>query len=104
MSDRRLIVLAVAVVLIAGGLLALQFPVYLAEFDRWGAQVRCGNGFGAELLQASIANDGTTSFTDGCKSALAVRRGWAIGLVVVGGVVLSWVVLPWLKQDRSSDD
>jgi hypothetical protein len=104
MSDRRLLVLAAAVALIAIGVFALQFPVYLTEFDRWGAQIRCGNGFGAELLQASIADDGSTSFTDGCRTALAVRRGWAIPTIVFGWAVLSWAVFPWLKPKRTDTD
>jgi hypothetical protein len=101
MSDRRLLVLAAAIALILVGLLALQFPVYLDDFDKWGAQVRCGNGFGAELVQASVADGGSSTFTNGCKSALAVRRGWAISTVVLGWAVLSWVVFPWLKPKRS---
>lgn len=110
MSDRRLLMLAGAIALMAVGLLALQFPVHLNEFDHWGIQINCGNGFGAEPLQASIADTNASSsqttmhFTNACHTALTVRRAWAIGITVIGTAMLSWVAFRWLKHDDQPTD
>lgn len=110
MTDRRLLILGAAIAMIAVGLLALQFPVNLNEFDKWGIQINCGNGFGAELLQASIADttasstQTSTRFTNACHTALTVRRVWAISLTVLGAAVLSWVAYRWVKPDETEGD
>ena len=45
----------VCVALIAVGLLALNFPVFLDAYDQWGFQVNCGTGFASDLSQAAAA-------------------------------------------------
>lgn len=111
MSDRRLLVLAASIALIAIGLLALQFPVYLDDFDHRGMQVRCGNGFGAEPHHATIADQQADSsdpdgpgFVEGCQTALAIRRGWAISTAVLGLSIMGWIMLLWLRHKPSQDD
>ena len=51
MSNQRLVILAVGVLLVMGGLFALRFPVFLGDFDQWGFQINCGSGFQSALTQ-----------------------------------------------------
>ena len=44
-----------SVALIAVGLLALNFPVFIDAFDQFGFQIKCGTGFCADLTQAAAA-------------------------------------------------
>jgi hypothetical protein len=44
MSNQRLVILAVGVLLVMGGLFALRFPVFLGDVDQWGFQINCGSG------------------------------------------------------------
>jgi hypothetical protein len=81
----------VAVVMIAVGLLALNFSVFIDAYDQWGWQIRCGTGFGSDLEQASAATGG--DYVDQCGTALVLRRLWAIPMVVVGSIVLAGVML-----------
>jgi hypothetical protein len=69
--------------LIAGGLLALNFPVFLDAFDQYGFQVKCGTGYATDLSQATANN-----LVDQCETALLIRRMWTIPLVAVGTIVL----------------
>jgi hypothetical protein len=77
----------VCVALIAVGLLALNFPVFLDAYDQWGFQVKCGTGFASDLSQAAAAA-GQHNYVDQCETALILRRLWAIPLVAVGSIVL----------------
>jgi hypothetical protein len=77
----------VCVALIAAGLLALNFPVFLDAFDQWGFQIKCGTGYISDLSQAAAAA-GAHDYVDQCETALILRRLWTIPLVVVGGMVL----------------
>lgn len=85
MSKVQWYVIAIGAVFVFVGLFALRFPVYLDAFDQWGWQVKCGNGFSAQLYQAATATNGTHFVAD-CQSALLTRRAWTIPLVVVGSV------------------
>src|SRR5271163_147143 len=82
MSNQRVVILAVGVLLVMGGLFALRFPVFLGDFDQWGFQINCGSGFHSALTQAVIADSAGTHFVDRCHTALAMRRGWTIALPV----------------------
>jgi hypothetical protein len=75
------------VALIAVGLLALAFPVFLDAFDQYGFQVKCGTGYATDLTQAAAAA-GQHDYVDQCETELMLRRLWAIPLVVVGSIVL----------------
>jgi hypothetical protein len=77
--------------LIAVGLLALNFPVFLDGFDQYGFQIKCGTGYLTDLSQAAAAVP-QHDYVDQCETALLVRRLWTIPLVVVGLVVLVIVV------------
>ena len=113
-SDRRLLIWVAAFALLTIGLLALQFPVFLDDFDRWGIQIKCGSGFSAAPIQASVADEfntqnpdmatSTASYTQLCQQALTVRRIWAIITAVIGGVILTCLVIPLLKPQRSRDN
>jgi hypothetical protein len=95
MSTRRLLVLGAGVLLLAVGLLALRFPVFLSEFDQWGFQIKCGTGFHSSLTQASVAGSTGAHFVDQCHTAIAVRRYWATALAVAGLLLLgALVVIP----------
>jgi hypothetical protein len=81
-----------SVVLIAVGLLALNWPVFLDAFDRWGWQIKCGSGFGADLAQAAEASGGA-DYVSQCETALLLRRIWAIPMVAIGSIVFAGVLL-----------
>jgi len=82
----------VAAVVLAAGLFALNFPVFLDDYDQWGWQIKCGTGYVSELSQAAAAV-GDNNYVDECETALLMRRMWTIPLVVVGGAVLLAVVV-----------
>lgn len=77
----------VCIGLIAIGLLALNFPIFLDDYDQYGFQVDCGTGFASDLSQAAAAA-GQHNYVDQCETSLILRRLWAIPLVVVGSIVL----------------
>jgi hypothetical protein len=84
------------------GLMALWFPVYLGQYDLYGVQVACGNGFSSNLNQAAQANLVTK-----CDTALLVRRAWAIpavafGWLLVAGFLLAWVHAAQPEKETSS--
>ena len=80
-----------ALALIAVGLLALNFPVFLGAFDQYGFQIKCGTGYVSDLSQAA-ATAGQHDFVDQCESALLTRRMWTIPMVAIGSIVLLIVV------------
>jgi hypothetical protein len=77
----------VCAVLVVLGLIALNFPVFLDEFDQYGFQIKCGTGYATDLTQAA-ATVGQQNFVDQCETALLMRRLWTIPLVVICGLVL----------------
>lgn len=79
------------VVVIVAGLLALNFPVFLDAFDRYGFQIKCGTGLGADLSQAAAAGEHT--YVDQCEQAVLVRRLWTIPPVVIASTVLALLVV-----------
>jgi hypothetical protein len=81
----------VSLVLIAVGLFALKFPVFIDAFDQWGWQIKCGTGFSTNLSQAAEASGGG-DYVGQCGTALLLRRLWAIPMVLIGAVLLAGVV------------
>jgi hypothetical protein len=79
-------------VLLVFGLIALNFPVFLDEFDQFGFQIKCGTGYATDLTQAA-ATAGQHNYVDDCETALLMRRGWTIPLVAISGLVLLAVVV-----------
>lgn len=92
MTARSWYVVLGGAVLVAIGLFALRFPVYLDDFDQWGWLIKCGNGFDADFLQASQATNGT-GFVEGCETAVLMRRLWTVPVVVVGAVAFFGTLL-----------
>ncbi|MGE2816524.1 hypothetical protein ACQI5H_15505 [Mycobacterium heidelbergense] len=88
-----MVMLAVGLLLLIGGLYALRFPVFLGDFDQWGFQINCGSGLHSAFGQAMTADSTGTHFADRCGSAIAVRRAWSIPLAVVGGLFLSALLI-----------
>src|ERR1700722_12334133 len=74
-------------VVVAIGLLALNFPVFLDAYDQWGFQIKCGTGYATDLSQAA-AVVGRHDVVDQCETALLMRRLWTVPLVAVGALVL----------------
>ncbi|RDH77281.1 hypothetical protein DVS77_17900 [Mycolicibacterium moriokaense] len=79
-----------SLVLIAGGLLALNFPVFIDAYDQFGFQIKCGTGFGANLTQAAEASGG--DFVGQCETALLLRRLWTIPMVAIGSIMLAVII------------
>ncbi|MGH3562524.1 MAG: hypothetical protein ACRDTN_12175 [Mycobacterium sp.] len=117
MTHRDWLVITLGIVLLAGGLLALWFPVFLDDYDRYGIQVKCGNGFYSQLTQAATddqepgqqsAPDGApvavqppTNHVDQCKSAIAFRRAWALPTAGLGVVILIPQLVTWARKRAS---
>lgn len=95
MTNRGWLTLCLGGALVAIGLVALNFPVFLDEYDRWGMQINCGTGYSANLDQAQIAIQASppSDFVDQCQSALAMRRAWAIPIAVTGWIVLCGIAV-----------
>jgi hypothetical protein len=72
-----------AAAVLAFGLLALNFPVFIDVYDQWGFQIKCGTGYLTDLTQAA-ASVGDRNFVDECETALLVRRMWTVPLVAIG--------------------
>jgi hypothetical protein len=103
MSNERLVIVAVGVLLVMGGLFALRFPVFLGDVDQWGFKINCGNGFQSALTQAVIADSAGTHFVvDRCHTALAMRRGWTIALPVTGALLVSALLIRPRRQRCSN--
>lgn len=101
MTNRVSLIVFTAVALLAGGLLALYFPVFIDGFDQFGWQIKCGNGFTTELTQASSAAGRLrTNYVDQCNSALMVRRLWAIPTAALGGMTLTWQAAAAVAHDH----
>lgn len=93
-------------ILIAVGLIALNFPVFIGAFDQFGFQVKCGTGYGANLSQAAAASGG--DYVGQCENALLVRRLWAIPMAVVGAILLAVTVFVaatiWGRESAFGED
>jgi hypothetical protein len=91
MTNKGLLIAALAVLLLGGGLLALNFPVFLDHFDQYGMQVECGTGYFSNMTQASVANTSghAVNYVDECNSALAIRRAWSIPMVAIGLLIIA---------------
>lgn len=101
MINRGPLVIFAAVVFLVGGLFALYLPVFIDAYDQYGWQVKCGNGFTADLTQASNAvSTASNNYVARCNDALMVRRLWAIPAAVLGGMALTWEAGVALAHDR----
>ncbi len=102
MTLRRLILLAGAVLLVAG-VIALLIPVSITGN---GQSIGCGNAVAADTSQAESANGQTvadvpilnqivphTDYVAECQHAVSSRRSWAIPLAVIGLLVVAGSLL-----------
>ncbi len=92
----------IGTILLAGALVALCFPVYLDSYDKWGLQIKCGNGYYSQLLQATVDDQeqahpsgSATNYVGQCKSALAHRRAWTISIAGLGALILVPELVAW---------
>lgn len=113
MVNRGALVVFAAVVLLAGGLFALRFPVFIDAYDQFGWQVKCGSGFTTDLTQASNAQNRPTrettradvartpdrNYVSKCDHALTIRRVWAVPAAALGGLTLTWLAGAALAHD-----
>ena len=76
--------------MIATGLLALNFPVFINVYDQFGFQIKCGTGYFANMTQATEATGG--DYVGQCETALMLRRLWTIPLVAIGSILLAVIV------------
>lgn len=76
-----------AAAMLAVGLLALNFPVFLDAYDQWGFQVKCGTGYFSDMTQAA-ATVGDANYVQQCGAALLTRRLWTVPLVLIGAAVV----------------
>ncbi len=82
----------IAAVVLGLALFALNFPVFLDDYDQYGWQIKCGTGYLSELSQAAAAVGGK-NYVDACETALLIRRAWTYPLAVAGGIVLLAVLV-----------
>jgi hypothetical protein len=105
LRDRFAIGLIAAAVILVG-LIALQWQVHLAAYDRWGFHIGCGTGLQADYDQAARADDDAasptarTDYTGQCRSAIAWRRA-AAGTLVLPGVAGLIALIP--RHPKGSD-
>lgn len=106
---RPWLAMLVGTALLAAGLVALCFPVYLHAYDQWGIQIKCGNGYNSELLQATIDDQHAasrvrpaTSYVDQCNSALLHRRVWTTSLSALGALILIPQLVAWTRGGSPS--
>lgn len=92
----------IGTILVAGALVALSLPVYLDSYDKWGLQIKCGNGYYSQLLQATVDDQEqahqsgpATNYVDQCKSALLHRRIWTIAIAGLGALILGTELVAW---------
>lgn len=98
MTIRRLVMLAGAILLIAG-VVGLLVPVSVSGSN--GETIGCGNGIASDLSAARQADNQNlanlpvinqivphNNYVAECQSGLSHRRQWAIPLAVIGLVVL----------------
>lgn len=103
MTVRRL-VLVVAAVLLAVGVIALLVPVSISDGN--GGNVGCGNAVSADLAGAREANSKTvanvpilnqvvphTDYVAQCQSSVSQRRAWSIPLAVIGVIGVAGALL-----------
>jgi hypothetical protein len=103
---RGWLAMLVGAALLAAGLVALGFPVFLHAYDQWGIQIKCGNGYATQLLQATVDDQQAasahvqppTSYVDQCKSALMHRRAWTIPVAAVGLLILIPELVAWSRH------
>jgi hypothetical protein len=107
---RGWVITLIAIALLAGGLFGLCFPVFLGSYDSSGIQVKCGNGYYAQLVQATTDDEKTasgtvqpaTSYVHQCMSALAHRREWLIPVAALGALILISELLVWSRAKPGS--
>jgi hypothetical protein len=99
----------IGTVVLAGALFALCFPVYLGTYDRWGVQIKCGNGYSSQLVQATTDDQDqarqsapATSYVNQCKSALLHRRVWTVPVAAVGALILIPELVAWVRGGSRS--
>ena len=96
-----------SIVLIAAGLLALNFPVFIDAYDEFGFQIKCGTGFISNLTQAAAANGGD-HYVEQCETALMVRRLWTIPLVAIGSILAAVLIFVaatvWGRESLFGED
>jgi hypothetical protein len=99
----------IGTIVLAGALVALGFPVYLATYDRWGVQIKCGNGYYSQLLQATTDDEDqarrsapASDYVDQCKSALLHRRAWTVPVGAVGALILVPELVAWVRGGSAS--
>ena len=103
MTPRRLILVAGAILLIAG-VIALLVPVSTSNGN--GESIGCGNAVAEDLSGARSANDNTVAnvpilnqivphadFVAQCQSAVSSRRTWSIPLTVIGALAVVGALL-----------
>jgi hypothetical protein len=101
-SNRQLLLGIGGALLVAIGLLALWFPVYLGQYDQYGMQIGCGRGFNSNLSQAASAHgDGLVGQ---CGTALLLRRLWAIPTLAVGSAILAGVIAVWVRAAPPTEE
>ena len=108
--SRGWLITFIAIVLLAGGLVGLCFPVFLNSYDSSGIQVKCGNGYYADLVQATVddeksssgAGQPVTGYVQQCMNALAHRREWLIPVAALGALILISELLAWSRNGSRS--
>jgi hypothetical protein len=102
---RGWLITLIGIALLAGGLFGLCFPVFLDSYDSSGIQVKCGNGYYAELVQATTDDEHPksgavqpgTSYVHQCMSALAHRREWLVPVAALGALILIPELMAWSR-------
>src|SRR5690242_20309115 len=92
---RGWLITLIGLAVLAAGLVGLCFPVFLDSYDSSGIQVKCGNGYYADLVQATADDQRSTpgaaqpgtGYVRQCTDALTHRRELLIPVVALGVMV-----------------
>ena len=107
----------ISAILLAGGLVALGFPVMLSDYDWYGVQIQCGNGYVSQLTQAQAEDQHlqttggppanghpVSNYVEQCNAAIAHRREWAIPLSALGAVMVIPGLVKWWRNRPTASD
>jgi hypothetical protein len=103
MTNKGLLLAAAGVVFVVVGLFALNLPVHLADYDRYGFQVNCGTGYFPNMTQSTVADQAGhgTSYVDRCNTAVTIRRVWTIPLAALGSLIIAGLIVALWKHADS---
>jgi hypothetical protein len=102
--DRQFLAGLVGALLVALGLMALWWPVYIDQYDQYGVQISCGSGFSAGISADALTGPDGHHVVERCGTALLLRRVWAIPAALLGWLLVTGFLIAWLHHQPKPED